>query len=284
MAGNAKTSNVNPQGGEYWARIVEQWSFTSPPLRPSTQDVEFYSQAVQDWIINNGVPRVLLLGVTSEIYSLPWPTGTDFLAVDHNPVMIEKVWLGRPDQVQCVDWLNMDLAEASRDIVICDGGLNLLPFPEGLDKLAEKLHRIIAPGGIFVTRLFAPSTVQESPQEVAKHFLNGAAPDPCYLKLRLWSAMYSENQSGLRHVKVWEVLKQEVENPVQAAYQVGWSQEQLSLLESWQHSNASVYLLSVANIAKIFNEQIGFELIDVKIPTYALGDCCPTIIFRRNPL
>lgn len=282
MSDNPKTSSVNPQGGEYWARIVKQWSFTSPPLRPSTQDVEFYTQAVQGWIENNGIPRVLLLGVTSEIYNLPWPVGTDFLAVDHNPIMIEKVWRGRPEQVQCVDWLDMDLTEASRDIVICDGGLCLLPFPEGLEKLAAKLHEVIAPGGIFVTRLFAPSRLRESTQEVVSAFLAGSAPDPCYLKLRLWSAMYSENEPGLPHVKVWEALKQEIENPIQAAHQVGWSDQKLSLLESWQHSNASVYLLPVDKIAAIFAERAGFELIDVKVPTYALGDCCPMIIFKRR--
>ena len=72
----------------HWPECTRWWKQLGPPLRPSPEDLGFCIDTANQWIERNGAPRVLLLGVTPELYHLPWPNGTDFLAVDRTPSMI----------------------------------------------------------------------------------------------------------------------------------------------------------------------------------------------------
>ena len=74
-----------PDSASHWPSMARAWQRAGSPLRPSPEDVAGYTRAIQDWIDLHGAPRVLLLGVTPEIYRLPWPAGHDLLAVDHTP-------------------------------------------------------------------------------------------------------------------------------------------------------------------------------------------------------
>jgi len=68
----------------HWAEIARRWAEVGPPLRPSAEDLAFYRRAGR-LTRERGAPRVLLLGVTPELYRLPWPDGTDLLARSHRP-------------------------------------------------------------------------------------------------------------------------------------------------------------------------------------------------------
>ena len=57
----------------HWAEIARRWQQVGPPLRPSVQDIAFYTRAIADIT----APRALILGVTPELYHLPWPAGAN---------------------------------------------------------------------------------------------------------------------------------------------------------------------------------------------------------------
>ena len=80
-----------PRKADYWHNVAPQCKLLGAPLRPATEDIGFCTAAIDAWVQSNGSPRVLSLGVTPELYFLPWPKGTDLLAVDRTPSMIDAV-------------------------------------------------------------------------------------------------------------------------------------------------------------------------------------------------
>ena len=74
---------------DHWSRHAEQWAQLGPPLRPSPEDIALMRRRVLD---RGCVGRSILLGVTPEIASMEWPTGTDLLAVDRCMGMVTGVW------------------------------------------------------------------------------------------------------------------------------------------------------------------------------------------------
>src|ERR1043166_3006349 len=90
----------------------------------------------------------------------PWPTpsavagrsalrgaggreGTTCVACARTVEISEAVWPGPREAVRCEDWLEMKLPAASRDIVLCDGGLNLLAYPDEQQRLASILSEVL---------------------------------------------------------------------------------------------------------------------------------------------
>ncbi|NTV97004.1 MAG: class I SAM-dependent methyltransferase, partial [Thiobacillus sp.] len=97
-------------------------------MRPVPEDLAFIETVLSDWCGQAGgrAPRGLILGVTPELYRLPWPDRSLVRAADRTPEMIEYVWPGAAEAVLHSDWRELDVADASFDIVLCDGGLHLL--------------------------------------------------------------------------------------------------------------------------------------------------------------
>lgn len=102
-AGTAGTGTERDRAS-HWLEAARLWQFLGPPLRPAAEDVGFLKDAVREWTAAQAAPpRVLLLGVTPEIYGLPWPEGTDFLAADRTQAMIDVVWPGPRDAARHTD-------------------------------------------------------------------------------------------------------------------------------------------------------------------------------------
>src|SRR5580698_11337179 len=128
-----RQSSITPVGestsaGGHWLATSRRWNQIGPPLRPSPEDIGFYAAHIDRWVLGNGSPRALILGVTPELYRLSWPCGTNLLAVDRTRGMIDAVWPGPRSAVLCADWTAMFLPARSRDIALCDAGLILVSF------------------------------------------------------------------------------------------------------------------------------------------------------------
>src|SRR5690606_7261339 len=130
------------------------------------------------WTAANRPPRALILGVTPEIYHLPWPPGASVHAVDHTPAMIDAIWPGPRADVIEADWVDIPVGDASRDLVFCDGGLHLMPHGQH-SVFAATMSRIVSPGGLCLFRLFVPPGHEtgadhgESPEQVLDALMKG---------------------------------------------------------------------------------------------------------------
>src|SRR5947209_65461 len=151
---------------QYWNSLANVWAHLGSPLRPSAEDQRGYSSLIFPWMEKFARARIIILGVTPELYELPWPAEHDLIALDHSREMIETVWPGPRESAHEGDWLAMRLPNESRDLALCDGGPILLKFPEQHRLLVQELHRLLAPRGRVVLRLFAAPEKRESVDEV----------------------------------------------------------------------------------------------------------------------
>ncbi|MHB9025477.1 MAG: class I SAM-dependent methyltransferase [Armatimonadota bacterium] len=265
-----------------WPNLARVWRHIGPPLRPEAQDIAFYTDAIQGWMRVGGTPRVLLLGVTPELYRLPWPAGTDFLAVDHTQAMIDTVWSGPTECVRCAEWVAPGLPAGSRDIALCDGGLQLLPHPWGQQQLACMLRHVLVEGGIFVIRLYLHPARRESPEAVLDDLLAGRIANLNLLKLRLGNALVHHPAEGVELATLWRTLHAAVPDMERLAAQLGWPEGCMQAFHVYRDSPARYCFLTLEDTLDLFcREPGGFALHRKYEPTYELGELCPTLVLRR---
>lgn len=271
-----------PAGAGHWPEVARQWEQVGPPLRPSTQDIAFLTDAIDSWVRDNGAPRTLILGVTAELYHLPWPNGTNVLAVDHTQCMIDAIWPGPRNAVICAEWTTMPLQQGSRDIVLCDGGVNLLTYPNGHRQLVRTLHRVIASGGLCILRLFVPPKEHEATDNVLQDLLEAKIPDLNLLKLRLWMALHKDITQGIQLKRVWDAIHRVAPDFKRLASRIGWPLEHLLVINTYRNCSVRYFFLSLDDVRHLFcRNPGGFELETVQVPTYELGERCPTVVLRR---
>ena len=265
--------------------MAARWGQLNAPYRPIAEDLALYWQGVEGWVREHGVPRVLLLGVTPELYHLPWPEGTDFLAADRNPAMIDRVWPGPPEQARCGDWLELGLAAGSRDLALTDGGVDLLPYPEGVRRLVELLRELLTDQGRFVFRLYAQLAPRESPEAIVADLRAGLMPNRAILEMRMGAAIQEDATAGVTFGEIWEAIYARVSDPEGLALSLGWAADELRAAHLARPALQALRMhhLTVEQLCALFCEAPGgFVLESVSVPDYEHGALCPTITFRRE--
>jgi SAM-dependent methyltransferase len=283
----SESADRTPTGAEsdkpdHWSLLARRWDQVGPPLRPVAEDIGFCWDAVREWVRRRGAPRVLLLGVTPELYHLPWPRGTGLLAVDRSQAMIDNVWPGPKDAAQCADWLALTLADGSRDIVLCDGGLHLLRYPQEQQRLVRILHGVLSDAGLCILRLYVPPSRRESPEAILEDLLQGRISSLDALKMRLWTAMSNSAAEGVELAAVWNAVQEAVPDLEALAANVGWPAAQIMTISAYRDSTVRYHFATVDQVRGLFcGDPGGFEVHDLKVPSYELGKRCPTIVLRR---
>lgn len=262
----------------HWPDIARRWEAVGAPLRPSAPDLAAYEAAGRA----RPGDRLLMLGVTPEIYHLPWPSGADILAVDHTMTMIDSVWPGPRSAAVCADWTAMSLAQGSRHLALCDGGLHLLTHPHGQAALVRNLARVLVPGGIFALRLFVPPSCPETAAEVISDTVAGKVASVNVLKLRLAMALQDNPSDGVQLAGVWAALFGGGMDPADLALSTGWDPADLSTLDSYRDCAALYHFVTLGQVEQLFcTDPGGFEMVSVTTQSYELGERCPTVVLRR---
>lgn len=266
----------------HWPDIAKQWSQVGPPLRPSAEDLAIVVDAVKHF----PRPRVLVLGVTQELYRLPWPAGTSILAVDHTQAMIQALWPGPRDTAINAEWTDMPLPSGSRDVVLCDGGLALLNYPRDQKRMVSEIARVLSPGGLCIFRFYVPPAVRESPRVVLDDLVAGRIPNLNELKIRLCMAMQDDAAAGVRLGDVWNAVRNAVRHAAadfqQLAGNIGWPIEHLVAINTYRDSDVRYHFIGLEGIRDIFCQSPGgLEIDSIRLPHYAMADRFPTVIFRR---
>jgi SAM-dependent methyltransferase len=266
---------------EHWPLMAQYWTQIGSPLRPAKEDLAGYQCFADEWIEAHGPPRILLLGVTPEIYALRWPKGHDFVAVDQTRTMIDYVWPGRRDQIVEADWLGLPLPSASRDLAFCDGGLHLLEYPSAQLLLVDRLHDVIAPGGRCIFRLFTAPTPRENADKVLNDLLAGRIPNLNVLKLRLGMALQESPEAGIKVRETWRVLWEQAGDWDQLAAKLGWPIEHLQSIDAYKDSESRYYFISEDQAIELFCGQGRFVAAGSNRSGYLLGERCPIVVFER---
>lgn len=268
----------------HWRKIASHWSHVGPPLRPCPEDVGFVEREARSWAQAYArPPRVLILGVTPELCLLAWPEGTVVRALDRSAEMIDAVWPGDPALATCGDWFSMDTAfpAGSFDFICCDGGLGLLPYPEGQAGFLRQLARLLGPDGVVVLRLFAPPRRRESPDDVLRDLRAGRLASMNVLKLRLLHAMTPNLETGVRLGDVFERIFTAEPDFAALSARVGWPIAQVVAIESYRASEDRYHLAGPGDIEPAL-ASAGLRVTRILKPGYDNGELFPTLICSRR--
>jgi SAM-dependent methyltransferase len=137
-------------------KVLDVFSALAPPLRPAPEEI---AVAARWWNTGPGA-RVLVLGATPELVDLALQKGASrVIAMDWQaPVFPAMRRLGREnwEQVESLvsDWRTfVPELEGALDLVVGDGSLTMVPFPEDWETVFRHLWRYLVPGGRVFLRL-----------------------------------------------------------------------------------------------------------------------------------
>ncbi|MFO1515104.1 MAG: class I SAM-dependent methyltransferase [Verrucomicrobiota bacterium] len=273
----------NPNG-ELWERQVAAWNRLGAPLRPSAEDIAAYETIVETWSRQHGPPRGLVLGATPELARLLWPTGSNVLAVDRSREMIQHIWPGHPSPGQgglCSDWLNLPLADQSRDLVLGDGPFTQLSFPDGYQSVAHSIRRVLAANGRVIIRFFTRPEVAEAPEAVFADLGNGRIRSFHAFKLRLAMALQERVEQGVQLQTIWNYWADAV-SPSELTNRLGWRPEVISTMENYRGLAVRYTFPTLDELRRVLNPYLTES--KCLVPEYELGERCPILTFRPAPL
>lgn len=238
MSGEAESPATPPR--DHFRKLVADWSHFGPPLRPSPEDTALVQAAI-DEVLSAGA-RVGVLGLTPETIACRWPADTTLLALDHSPSMVAALWPPPPSPhgpahaaAVVAGWLRMPLPDASLDLVCADGCHAQLAWPHGFDALTQEVHRVLKPGGHFVTRIFARTEQPEAMSTIADDLAAGHIASVHALKLRLLAALHgTDGGKGTLLDAVWRAWKQMPDVPAAQRGRPGWSVQEISGIDNYR--------------------------------------------------
>lgn len=264
----------------YWDRIADLWRLFGPPIRPAADDLVVYQEIVdRATALIDGPPRVLLLGVTPELYRLRWPADAEVLALDSSSPMLEAVWQGPADTAVTGSWTAMPFADQSFTLLLCDAGVGLLD-PVGQGELLAEVQRVLVPDGTLAVRLFAPQGRTGTVTEIFEDLDRGRIPTLDALKLRMWGALQKTPAEGVRPSEVARRIL-EARGPWDRLAQTqGWHPDYVRALELQLDSPATFHLVDAEELARL-GLRAGLDPSGVRRPAHRYGDSCPVAEFRR---
>jgi SAM-dependent methyltransferase len=225
---------------------------------------------------------VLILGVTPELYGLPWPPRSTVRSADHSGAMIRAVWPGPPGSACVASWLDLPFRDGAFDWVLCDGGLHLLGYPRGQRELAESLVRVLRPGGGVVLRLYARPRERESAGLVFRDLSQGEIRSVHALKLRLWMALQRSPQEGVLVRDVHRVVLDRFGSLERLAAETGWPEEEVLTLACYEDSTNRYYLTTVEESVETMESGglVGLERHPERL--HHAAEHCPVVLFRKE--
>ena len=267
---------------DHWAKHAEQWQWFASPLRPCAQDIRIFEEIVarQSSETGGACPTVLLLGVTSEIALMGWPDGRRLIAVDHSLTMLRKRWPAAEAQQAmevCGDWLHLPLPPHSVNMVIGDGFLTLLSYPDGFRRLAGALVDVLAPGGLLVIRCFVRPARPEGAATVFADLAAGRIGSFHAFKWRLAMALHGSTAAdGVRLADIWQTWHEARVDTKELAVRFGWAAESIGTIDNYRGIATYYTFPTIVEVrqalAPFFQEQACI------LPEYELAERCPIMV------
>jgi SAM-dependent methyltransferase len=266
---------------DYWDALAGQFQYQAPPLRPCAEDIGIMRQIVEEWSLRHDRPQinVLLFGVTPEIVNLGWPPGTRLLAVEKSQAMIDLVWPGKIDGQRKVireNWFNLDVEEHSFDIIIGDGFLTSLAYPDQYLQIAKSIFRWLKPDGLMIARVFASPEEKETLQNILADLKANRISGFDILKWRLAMAIQKNIRQGVvvgDIYRAWTNIGKEI--PFFPAH-TGWRPETINTIKLYDGRTNAYTFPTVVELNAVFSS--AFDPVSTIFPQYDFGHCCPILV------
>ena len=227
--------------------------------------------------------QALLLGVTPAIVRMQWPERTSLLAVDNSTAMAQALWsrdVPRNRWVVCGHWLAMPRRDRSCDVVIGDGSMNCVRYPDDFRAVAAEVCRLLRDDGIFVSRCFLQPAVPERPEDVFADLFRTTIPSFHHFKFRLLLAMQRSTQEGIPVKDVYRFWASRNVDLDLLISRTGWERSAIETMELYRDQGTVHTFPTLPEWRSVLLEF--FDEISLSTPSYNLGECCPTLVLRRR--
>lgn len=246
-----------------------------PPLRPNEEVIAGYRR-----LLAERTARVLLLGVTAALADI----GAEVAAVDSSDAAIARGWPGDTERrhVHRANWLSLPFPASRFTAAVGDGALNSLGRLRDYPALFAEIERVVEPGGVFVTRVFARPDTCESVATVAKTALAGEIPVFNAFKWRLAMALVAE--SGEPEIEVQRITAAfDKLFPDRTALAAGarWDIADIDTIDVYAGSRMIYSFPTLAEIRATVPAGLG-RIRVVPAGTYPLAERCPLLVLHRK--
>jgi hypothetical protein len=252
------------------------------PLRPSAQDISFFEETVAaHTLLHPRASQAMLLGATTDIAAMRWPSSFSLLGVDRSSEMLKVVWPGNvPGKRWAVNgnWLSLPKRPSSCDVVIGDGSMNCVRSDQYC-AFARSVSAALKPEGILILRCFTQAKQQERPDQVVEDALRGGIPTFTQFRFRLLMALQPSVREGIAVNSVYQFW---VTYESLLRSRAGWPLSDIDVMEIYRDGSAVHTFPTLAEFRAALSEF--FEEISVSFPTYYAGDRCPRLVLtpRRS--
>lgn len=208
-----------------------------------------------------------------------WPEQFSLLAVDNSFAMAQTVWPGNvPNRrrVVCGDWLELPRPDASCDIVIGDGSMNCLRYPDGFRALARSIRRVLRPDGVLHLRSFVLPEKKDFLEQTFADLYERKFPTVNHFKYQLLMAMQRSTQDGIAVEDVYREWVRRRINRDELLALTGWPAQSLQSIELYKDQDVVHTFPSLSELRSVLGEF--FQEVSMSTPGYFLGDRCPSFV------
>lgn len=273
--------------GDHWRSFARSWALLGSPLRPSDEDIRIFGEMLATHTDLAGRvyrKNAWLLGITPEIASASWLKDFRLTAVEQSKAMIDAEWPGDTDHRHaiCSDWLRAPFSDESFDLVIGDGCLTHVAFPQGLARLMESIHRCLRRDGYLMLRQFRRPDPSETPGDVLAALSTGAIGSIHAFKWRLLMALQGAADAPDVAVEdAWRVWSEAGVDIAALACARGWSLDQIGTMDIYRGSPARYNFMRFDDAIRYLRDA-GFEPVAVRTGFYELAERCPCVLLRKR--
>ena len=208
-----------------------------------------------------------------------WPEASALIAVDNSFEMARTVWPGNipsKRRAVCGDWLSLPQAHASCDVVIGDGSMNCVRYPDGFRALARSVRSILRPDGVLLLRSFVRLEDNDSIEQVFTDLLQCKFPTVNHFKFLLLMAMQRSTQEGIVVDDVYREWVRRKINKDELIAITGWEKQSIRSIEVYAGQDVVHTFPTVSELRSVLGEF--FDEVSISTPSYFLGDRCPSFI------
>jgi predicted dehydrogenase len=265
---------------KFWQSVPKQWKHFGPPLRPGPEDIRVMQEQAAAWVEQSSAGRcdVLLCGVTPEIASMHWPAGTRLWAVEKSLAMIREVWPANASPAkQAVqgEWTCLPFAADSFDIVIGDGCLTSLKYPQQQVHFLEAVRAVLRSNGVMITRYFVQPDHPERPEMVFADLQEGRIGSFHAFKWRLAMSLQESASEGVRVDDIWQKWSA-------AKVTTAWPSEAVDTIETYRGSDHRLTFTTLGEIRDLHADL--FEEKSCIVCGYELAERCPIMVYSPRKL
>lgn len=258
----------------HFHNLSNRWEALDLPLRPRAPVPDLLKA-----LIPQGAKRMLILGVTPDFAEL----APDITALDTSEIMIAQVWPGDNDSRRAVlgDWRAMPFEDEAFDIVVGDGALTLLSFPNGVDDVLAEVRRVTRKDGVAIVRTFIAPNAELSDTEMKAYInsLKGHSIDALRWRFAVQAVHAAPTPNIVSH-DAWQAFNRLYPDPSELMAQNGWTAQDLQRVELYRDGAMALNFPTKRQLEQVILNHFSHLAFEPS-GDYPMSDLCPFAVMRN---